>query len=211
MRYFKGVSLVVDEAALSLLQYADDAFVFDESLRLNASNLILVLKCFEEASCLKVNLSKSKLYGIGIDNDEVVDVASSLFDALWRKVVKSFYGFSGGFSFSSVRNIRHGLGDFLREIELWMTSRLLFPQLAVFLYLLMVLTNGLGLVMIQGVWKWRNKMVNASLDSVVAAKDEDVFPSIQRLSNIWISACCSSSHLDWRSWISSSKRLFAKC
>ncbi|GJT68645.1 hypothetical protein Tco_1020125 [Tanacetum coccineum] len=34
-------------------------------------------------------------------------------DALWRKVVKSFYGSDGGFGSSSVRNTRHGHGVIL--------------------------------------------------------------------------------------------------
>lgn len=48
-----------------------------------------------------------------------------------------------------------------------------------------------------GVWKCRNKVVSVSLESMVTAKDEDDFPSIQCLSRIWISVCCSSSSLDW--------------
>ncbi|GKD11492.1 hypothetical protein Tco_1195899, partial [Tanacetum coccineum] len=47
-----------------------------------------------------------------------------------------------------------------------------------------------------GCLEMENKVVNASLDSVAVAKDEDVFPSIQRLSMIWISARYSSSPLN---------------
>ncbi|GJX93637.1 hypothetical protein Tco_0348223 [Tanacetum coccineum] len=60
------------------------------------------------------------------------------------------------------------------------------------------------------VWKWRNKAVNAFLEStrtMVATKDEDVFPSIQRLSRIWSSARGSSSPLDWGCWISSPRSI----
>ncbi|GKA06915.1 RNA-directed DNA polymerase, eukaryota, partial [Tanacetum coccineum] len=63
---------------ISLLQYADDALFFGEWSRLNARNLILVLKCFEKASGLKINLSKSRIFGIGIPNVEVEEIASSL-------------------------------------------------------------------------------------------------------------------------------------
>ncbi|GJU26052.1 putative RNA-directed DNA polymerase, eukaryota, reverse transcriptase zinc-binding domain protein [Tanacetum coccineum] len=45
---------------------------------LNARNLIIILKCFEEASGLKVNLAKSKLYGVGVSIEEVEAVASLL-------------------------------------------------------------------------------------------------------------------------------------
>nr|GEW73482.1 retrovirus-related Pol polyprotein from transposon TNT 1-94 [Tanacetum cinerariifolium] len=52
-----------------------DALFFREWSWLNAKNLILVLKCFEEASGRKVNLSKSRLFGVGTSN---LDVALTL-------------------------------------------------------------------------------------------------------------------------------------
>ncbi|GKD03683.1 hypothetical protein Tco_1178657 [Tanacetum coccineum] len=75
---YKGITLADDGANISLLQYADDALFIGEWSRLNAKNLILILKCFENASGLKVNLSKSRLFGIGIPINEVHEVASSL-------------------------------------------------------------------------------------------------------------------------------------
>ncbi|GJR23759.1 putative ribonuclease H-like domain-containing protein [Tanacetum coccineum] len=57
--------------------------------------------------------------------------------------------------------------------------------------------NGVLQCVIWVVWKWRNKVVNAPLDSIISAKSEDIFPSIQRLSKLWIAACCSSIPLDW--------------
>ncbi|GKC55651.1 putative RNA-directed DNA polymerase [Tanacetum coccineum] len=44
----------------------------------NAMNLILILKCFENASGLKINLSKSKIYRVGVQCNEVEEIASSL-------------------------------------------------------------------------------------------------------------------------------------
>ncbi|GKC54952.1 hypothetical protein Tco_1077697, partial [Tanacetum coccineum] len=57
--------------------YADDALFFSKWSRSNANNIILILKCFEEASGLKVNLSKSRLFGVGVNVEEVEYVASS--------------------------------------------------------------------------------------------------------------------------------------
>ncbi|GJS21791.1 reverse transcriptase domain, reverse transcriptase zinc-binding domain protein [Tanacetum coccineum] len=76
--FFKGVSLAEGGVNISLLQYADDALFFGEWSRLNAKNLILILKCFENASGLKINLSKSRLFGIGVPEVDVEMVASSL-------------------------------------------------------------------------------------------------------------------------------------
>ncbi|GJT23006.1 putative reverse transcriptase domain-containing protein [Tanacetum coccineum] len=75
---YNEVSLAYSGTNISLLQYADDALFFGEWSRLNAYNLINILKCFEKASGLKVNIAKSKLYGIGVSRADVDMVASSL-------------------------------------------------------------------------------------------------------------------------------------
>ncbi|GJX37277.1 putative RNA-directed DNA polymerase, eukaryota, reverse transcriptase zinc-binding domain protein, partial [Tanacetum coccineum] len=58
--------------------FKDDALFFGDWSRINVKNLILILKCFENASGLKINLSKSKIYGVGVLADEVEVIASSL-------------------------------------------------------------------------------------------------------------------------------------
>ncbi|GJY75974.1 hypothetical protein Tco_0481090 [Tanacetum coccineum] len=73
-----SISLAQEGANISLLQYVDDALFFGEWSRLNAKNLILVLKCFEMASGLKINLCKSRLFGIGVPISEVEEIASSI-------------------------------------------------------------------------------------------------------------------------------------
>ncbi|GJR24032.1 putative RNA-directed DNA polymerase [Tanacetum coccineum] len=75
---YNGVSLGSSGTNVSLLQYADDALFFGEWSRLNALNLIRILKCFEKASGLKVNIAKSRLYGVGVSRLDVEVVASSL-------------------------------------------------------------------------------------------------------------------------------------
>ncbi|GJR68224.1 putative RNA-directed DNA polymerase, eukaryota, reverse transcriptase zinc-binding domain protein [Tanacetum coccineum] len=75
---YKGVSLAQSGDNLSLLQYAVDALFFGSWSRANANNLIRILKCFEMATDLKVNLAKSRIFGVGVEIDEVDAVASSL-------------------------------------------------------------------------------------------------------------------------------------
>ncbi|GJZ78840.1 putative RNA-directed DNA polymerase [Tanacetum coccineum] len=69
---YNGVSLAGCGANVSLLQYADDALLFGEWSRRNVVNLVHILKCFEMGSGLKVNISKSRILGVG------VSVASSI-------------------------------------------------------------------------------------------------------------------------------------
>ncbi|GJZ63745.1 putative RNA-directed DNA polymerase, eukaryota, reverse transcriptase zinc-binding domain protein, partial [Tanacetum coccineum] len=76
-RVYNEVSLEYSRTNISLLQYADDALFFGEWSRLNAYNLIRVLKCFEKALGLKDNIDKSRLYGVGVSRMDVEAVASS--------------------------------------------------------------------------------------------------------------------------------------
>ncbi|GJS51137.1 hypothetical protein Tco_0624499 [Tanacetum coccineum] len=54
---------------------------------------------------------------------------------------------------------------------------------------------------IWAIWKWRNKLVTSDSDSSSIIKDQDIFPSIQRLSKIWISARLASNLVNWNCWI----------
>ncbi|GJZ01272.1 RNA-directed DNA polymerase, eukaryota, reverse transcriptase zinc-binding domain protein [Tanacetum coccineum] len=40
----------------------------------------------------------------------------------------------------------------------------------------------------KAIWKWRNRIVNAPADTTPKIKEEEIFPSIQRLSRTWIAA-----------------------
>nr|GEV56405.1 protein kinase-like domain, beta-lactamase/transpeptidase-like protein [Tanacetum cinerariifolium] len=72
---FRGVMVGTNKVSVSHLQYADDTIFFEEWNKENAKSLMCILKCFEEVSGLKVNYNKSKLYGIGVNEDEMMDMA----------------------------------------------------------------------------------------------------------------------------------------
>lgn len=76
--FYKGVYLAENRSNISLMQYADDALFFGDWSRHNALNLIHILKCFELASGLKVNIAKSRLLGVGVPSTEVELMALSL-------------------------------------------------------------------------------------------------------------------------------------
>nr|GEW04608.1 glycerol-3-phosphate acyltransferase 1 [Tanacetum cinerariifolium] len=80
----KGVS-IGREVTVSHLQYADDTVFFGEWSQRNGRNLMGVIKCFEKAPGLKLNLSKSSLYGVGVPQQEVDAMASFLSETviLW--------------------------------------------------------------------------------------------------------------------------------
>ncbi|GJS06816.1 reverse transcriptase domain, reverse transcriptase zinc-binding domain protein, partial [Tanacetum coccineum] len=72
---FRGVVVGDNNVMVSHLQYADDTIFFGEWDKENAKSLMCILKCFEEVSGLKVNYNKSKIYGIGVNEEELEEMA----------------------------------------------------------------------------------------------------------------------------------------
>ncbi|GJU47055.1 putative RNA-directed DNA polymerase [Tanacetum coccineum] len=75
---FKGLSFGDDGSNTSLLQFADDALFFGEWSKSNVRHLIHILDCFHNVSGLKINLDKSRLFGIGVSPKEVSSIARSV-------------------------------------------------------------------------------------------------------------------------------------
>ncbi|GKC03687.1 reverse transcriptase domain, reverse transcriptase zinc-binding domain protein [Tanacetum coccineum] len=71
----RGDKVGVNNVMVSHLQYADDTIFFRDWNKENAKLLMCILKCFEEVSGLRVNYNKSKLYGIGVNEVELLDMA----------------------------------------------------------------------------------------------------------------------------------------
>ncbi|GJR73861.1 reverse transcriptase domain, reverse transcriptase zinc-binding domain protein [Tanacetum coccineum] len=72
---FKGVKIGRNNVVVSHLQYADDTIFFGEWNKENAKVLMCILKCFEEVSGLRVNYNKSKLFGVGVSEAQLRDMA----------------------------------------------------------------------------------------------------------------------------------------
>nr|GEZ50427.1 protein kinase-like domain, beta-lactamase/transpeptidase-like protein [Tanacetum cinerariifolium] len=72
---FRGVMVGTTKVLVSHLQYADDTIFFGEWNKENAKSLMCIHKCFEEVYGLKVNYNKSNLYCIGVNEEEMMDMA----------------------------------------------------------------------------------------------------------------------------------------
>ncbi|KAF5804783.1 putative RNA-directed DNA polymerase [Helianthus annuus] len=75
---FKGIVCGRNGPALSHLLYADDVVFLGEWSVENARNLNRIMRCFYLASGLRVNLAKSSVYGVGVNESQVLDMATIL-------------------------------------------------------------------------------------------------------------------------------------
>ncbi|GJT25798.1 putative RNA-directed DNA polymerase, eukaryota, reverse transcriptase zinc-binding domain protein [Tanacetum coccineum] len=75
---FRGVEVGKDKIDVSHLQFADDAFIMGEWSKQNIKNLSRIHTSFYLASGLKVNFSKSEIFGVGVNNQELNTIATSI-------------------------------------------------------------------------------------------------------------------------------------
>nr|GEY94914.1 RNA-directed DNA polymerase, eukaryota [Tanacetum cinerariifolium] len=74
---FKGLR-IHDSLVLSHLFYVDDAVFIVEWSDENLKNLVRILNCFQLASGLKINMTKSQIMGVGVPLDVLNQGASSI-------------------------------------------------------------------------------------------------------------------------------------
>nr|GFA06051.1 RNA-directed DNA polymerase, eukaryota [Tanacetum cinerariifolium] len=67
---FKGIELA-PSLNLSHMFYADDDIFMDQWSESNIDTIVKVLDCFNHASGLRINMTKSKLLGISVEDDKV--------------------------------------------------------------------------------------------------------------------------------------------
>ncbi|GJS19939.1 RNA-directed DNA polymerase, eukaryota, reverse transcriptase zinc-binding domain protein [Tanacetum coccineum] len=72
---FQGVKMS-SEIWLSHLFYADDVIILSEWNQCDMDNIICILNVFYLASGLKINISMSNLYGVGVSSDNIKSMAA---------------------------------------------------------------------------------------------------------------------------------------
>ena len=73
--FVKGCRVGRDNVMVSHLQFADDTIFFVESNGSSFRNLLTVLGLFCSVSDLKINMGKSTILRMGVDNDTVSSLA----------------------------------------------------------------------------------------------------------------------------------------
>ncbi|GJX07027.1 RNA-directed DNA polymerase, eukaryota [Tanacetum coccineum] len=83
---FKGIELA-HSLNLSHMFYADDAIFMGQWSEANIDTIVQVLECFYRASGLRINMSKSKLLGIYVEEDKVEQAPEGKIEYLGSKLL----------------------------------------------------------------------------------------------------------------------------
>nr|KAJ0214448.1 hypothetical protein LSAT_V11C400195850 [Lactuca sativa] len=122
---FKGLQLPNHGPIISHLQYADDVIFMGSWSSENIKNLIRILRCFELPSGLKINMSKSRLFGFGVQNYELEMVARS-FNFLIGLLPFTYLGLPVGASMTRVSLWKPIIDNFQVKLSRWKASTLSF-------------------------------------------------------------------------------------
>lgn len=122
---FNGISLSEEGPGISHLMYADDVTFVGEWSESNFLNLNRILRCFFIASGLKVNLSKSKVFGVGVEHEELSRLAGIL-NCEPAAFPSTFLGLPIGANMSLCRNWKTVIDKFQSKLSKWKSSMLSF-------------------------------------------------------------------------------------
>ncbi|GKA12700.1 RNA-directed DNA polymerase, eukaryota, reverse transcriptase zinc-binding domain protein [Tanacetum coccineum] len=98
--------------------YADDAVFMGQWSAKNIDTIIYVLKCFQHASGLHINLTKSKLMGLSVSEDRVEQAANRI----GCGVLKALFAYLGsivGGSMSRIKSWEEIVGKMTARLSKW--------------------------------------------------------------------------------------------
>ncbi|GJR50975.1 transposon TX1 uncharacterized [Tanacetum coccineum] len=98
---------------------------FGEWSHRNGRNLMRVLKCFEKASGLKINLSKSSLYGVGVSQQEV-DAMAGFLRCHSGSLPFVYLGLPVGLNMNRVESWKTVVDKFKEKLSNWKARTLSF-------------------------------------------------------------------------------------
>ncbi|GMI95172.1 hypothetical protein HRI_003186500 [Hibiscus trionum] len=108
----------VERIQISHLQFADDLLIFCGASEIQIKNVKRVLQVLEISSWLKLNMSKSKLFGINVSNDCIEAWANSI-GSLWGKLPTDYLGLPLGAKRNSIALWKPVIQKFHHRLEGW--------------------------------------------------------------------------------------------
>nr|KAJ0201237.1 hypothetical protein LSAT_V11C600300430 [Lactuca sativa] len=121
---FIGIKLPHEEITILHLFYADAALFVGEWSRDNIKNLSRVLRCFHVSLRLKVNFHKSRVFGIGVETQEVTRYAIPL-GCEPAKLPFNYLGILVGANMNLKKNWKLVIERFQSKLSVWKAKTLL--------------------------------------------------------------------------------------
>ncbi|KAL4584334.1 hypothetical protein LXL04_008933 [Taraxacum kok-saghyz] len=115
---FKGINIGKNNVYLSHLFFADDAVFLAKCSIENALNLIRILFCFKHVSGLTVSMEKSKLFGVGITEEELSAMAQ-IMGCSHDKLPTTFLGIPLGVNMKRVNSWKPLIDKFNKKMSIW--------------------------------------------------------------------------------------------
>ncbi|KAL4282105.1 hypothetical protein GQ457_03G003350 [Hibiscus cannabinus] len=125
MSLFNGVRLGPSVPEITHLQFADDLIIFCGASETQIKNVVRLLKGFEIASGLKLNLLKSKLIGVNVENN-VIDSWANLLHCKRENLPCSYLGLPLGATKNSVHLWAPIVERFKQKLAGWKSRCLSF-------------------------------------------------------------------------------------
>ncbi|GKA62579.1 RNA-directed DNA polymerase, eukaryota [Tanacetum coccineum] len=118
---YRGVQ--VRSLHISHLLFADDVLFLGEWSRSNIIRLISLLQCFHDVSGLKINFHKSNLYGIGVNNHEISNLASFT-GCTPQQLPFTYLGIPIGSNMSRIKGCNPIIDKFKNRLSKWKANML---------------------------------------------------------------------------------------
>nr|GFA33446.1 RNA-directed DNA polymerase, eukaryota, reverse transcriptase zinc-binding domain protein [Tanacetum cinerariifolium] len=116
-RMFTGIKLS-NSVTVSHLFFVDDAVFVGKLCEGNINTLVNVLECFHRASGLKINMSKSKLMGVHVE-DSIIKQAAVKLGCLTFRASFTYLGLKGGGSMSRISEWKDVVDKVKARISKW--------------------------------------------------------------------------------------------
>ncbi|KAK1409431.1 hypothetical protein QVD17_35957 [Tagetes erecta] len=120
---FKGFQAPNDGPLISHLLYADDAIIIGEWNDSNFLNIKRLLRVFHIISGLKINYTKSVLYGVNVTQSELVS-AASIVNCATGSLPFSYLGLPVGANMNRINNWTPVIDAFDRRLSKWKENTL---------------------------------------------------------------------------------------
>ncbi|KAM0029767.1 putative RNA-directed DNA polymerase [Helianthus debilis subsp. tardiflorus] len=122
---FKGLGLSPNGVPISHFLYADDVIFVGEWSFNNLINLKRLLRCFYLSSGLKVNLKKSSLYGVGLEDNQV-QLMANMMGCTRGAFPFKYLGLQVGANMNLIKNWDLVVEIFQKRLSLWKANTLTF-------------------------------------------------------------------------------------